>query len=522
MNRKNLILCLLVSLFLFGASNLLANNISVSNVTTTGQNTSSNYIYVKFDISWDNSWRDTINRDAAWVFIKYKTSDGVWHHATLNTSGHIAPTGSTIDASSDGMGAFIYRSATGSGTFSKTGVELRWNYGTDGVADNETVTVKVFAIEMVYVPTASYYLGDDNHSYGAFMEINGGSKVIINTSIVVILNGLGFVPTNGDDTQLGANGVGVDGDGGIDVNGDSTIDNANYPTGYKAFYCMKYEITQEQYVDFLNTLTYNQQAARTANAPSSTAGTGALVSGTPVNNNGIEITTAGTDSTTPAVYGCDFNDNNTFNESGDGQNIACNYISSSDGLAYADWAGLRPMTELEFEKACRGDQNRHYYEYAWGDTSINRTDFTLSSQGSADESISTGYSTSSGNANTTNQTVSGPLRVGLFAANILNSSRITAGATYYGIMEMSGNLEEKCVTIGTSTGRSFTGLHGNGELNYSGGFDVTNWVAGMMGRRGGSFATSTNNLRVSDRSYASKTSDSRISSYGFRCVRTAQ
>jgi hypothetical protein len=34
------------------------------------------------------------------------------------------------------------------------------------------------------------------------------------------------------------------------------------------------------------------------------------------------------------------------------------YFSSSDGvpraLRYLAWAGLRPMTELQFEKACRG------------------------------------------------------------------------------------------------------------------------------------------------------------------------
>ena len=30
------------------------------------------------------------------------------------------------------------------------------------------------------------------------------------------------------------------------------------------------------------------------------------------------------------------------------------YISWPDLLAYADWAALRPITELEYEKAARG------------------------------------------------------------------------------------------------------------------------------------------------------------------------
>ncbi|MCB9178869.1 MAG: hypothetical protein H6590_05555 [Flavobacteriales bacterium] len=39
---------------------------------------------------------------------------------------------------------------------------------------------------------------------------------------------------------------------------------ATYPNGYNAYYCGKYEISQQQYVDFLNTLTRPQQNARTA------------------------------------------------------------------------------------------------------------------------------------------------------------------------------------------------------------------------------------------------------------------
>ena len=37
---------------------------------------------------------------------------------------------------------------------------------------------------------------------------------------------------------------------------------------------------------------------------------------------------------------------------------------------YADWAAMRPMTELEFEKACRGTASEVANEYVWGSTSI--------------------------------------------------------------------------------------------------------------------------------------------------------
>ena len=56
----------------------------------------SDYTFVQFDISWDNSWRLTtapFNYDAVWVFVKYKMAGStVWNHATLNTSGHSVTT----------------------------------------------------------------------------------------------------------------------------------------------------------------------------------------------------------------------------------------------------------------------------------------------------------------------------------------------------------------------------------------------------------------------------------------------
>jgi hypothetical protein len=75
---------------------------------------------------------------------------------------------------------------------------------------------------------------------------------------------------------------------------------ANWPNGFNAFYCMKYEVSQQGYVDFLNTLTYTQQVTRTANAPKHRLRErGALISSI-TNRNGIDIQTPGVASTTPA------------------------------------------------------------------------------------------------------------------------------------------------------------------------------------------------------------------------------
>ena len=160
-------------LALMMATMLSANNINVTNVKLTGQNTTGQYSLVQFDISWENSWRTSSapnNWDAAWVFVKYKVSGGTWNHAMLNLTGHTAPSGSTITPASDGTGAFIYRDAIGTGAFSKTGVQLRWNYGANGVADNAVVDIQVFAIEMVYVPTGAFTVGSGGTEAGAFYK----------------------------------------------------------------------------------------------------------------------------------------------------------------------------------------------------------------------------------------------------------------------------------------------------------------------------------------------------------------
>ena len=131
---------------------LFANNIEVSNVSLTGQNTTTQTVLVQFDVSWENSWRISVgpsNWDAAWIFVKYRNSGGNWVHATLNYvngtaagDGHTQPGGSTINTSPDGKGVFIYRSTDGSGNVNFASVQLRWNYGANGVTDGQLVDVQ--------------------------------------------------------------------------------------------------------------------------------------------------------------------------------------------------------------------------------------------------------------------------------------------------------------------------------------------------------------------------------------------
>lgn len=581
---------------LFYSTLLIANNISVSNVTVTGQNTTAgannvaNFSLVQFNLSWENSWRvgdGPANWDAAWVFVKFRvgasnptftgvSSSGttvtvssttnlrvgmpvrvssgtgafaansvissitnttqfvvsatpttplsgasiecirIWEHARLNNTGHTAPSGSNIDVglrapdsafnatTNPAVGVFIYRNANGSGNNAFNNARLRWNYGANGVTDNMQVTVQVYAIEMVLVP------GSLNFNVGGGGGTNAFTSTTINTA-------------NATTAPSGTGSLG--GQAGGFPTGQTAPASANWPNGYNAFYCMKYEISQGQYRDFLNTLTYLQQTNRTTTAPNSAAGTGALES-TNGNRNGIDISTSGNASTLlSAVYGCNLDGDGTYNENVDGEWIACNFLTWLDGCAYMDWAGLRPMTELEFEKACRGEQAAVANEYAWGNATITSAN-NITNGGQADEVTNTAGANSV-SANQTN--VQGPLRVGAFAGAA--TTRAQAGATYYGMMEMSGNMWERAVTLGDATGRNYTGTHGDGSLSTNGHANSTAWPgiasgevigANGSGFRGGDWFSTFPSLRVSDRIAAFWVDTGRGGNYGFRGVRSYQ
>jgi uncharacterized protein (TIGR02145 family) len=471
-----------------------ANNITVSSVSLTARNKTADHVQVQFNLSWQNSFRVTTgpsNWDAAWVFIKYKVGvNGEWKHASISTTGgHSIPSGATA-SQGDTKGMYIYRDANGTGTLSLTGVQLRWNYGTDGVGDDSKIYVKVFAIEMVLVPQGDFQVGSGGQNTGEFRQANDVSSSGAATTFTITSTAPTFQGNN--SASSAANLSTRLGEGNNLSTGTTTATlGAGYPTGYAAFYCMKYEISQGQYRDFLNTLTYTQQVTRTANAPNSAVGTGALISSGTARN-GIEIKTAGTASTTPAVYGCDLSNNNTFDEAADGEWIACNYLSWEDIVAYLDWAALRPMTELEYEKACRGNLPPIVNEYAWGNASATSLSNLLNTSQTNEASNTSGANLVSNNV------LSGPVRGGIFATG--SSTRATAGSGYYGIMELSGNVWEQTVPVSNANARGFSNVMGDGTLATDGNADVSTWPASSdVGIRGGSFTSVGAPNYVSDR-----------------------
>jgi formylglycine-generating enzyme required for sulfatase activity len=503
--------CLLFS------SVVYANNISVTNATLTGQVAVSGYTMVQFDISWENSFRmssGTADWDAAWVFVKYKVSsnyggDGLWKQAWLSNTGYTAPAGSAIEfglkdptasfnaSSNPGMGAFVHRDADGIGTFTKTGVQLRWNYsqnyktGTTPIGDNDVIDIQVFAIEMVYVPQGSFYLGTGGTETNAFYTYPTTTNPYYVTSEDAIVQGTAVGNLYSPYTTTYNNGFSW-----------PTIP-AAFPKGWKAFYCMKYEISQQGYVDFLNTLTRTQQAARVGTSVSAgviTVTNRYVMSNTttPSQRNGIKCaaTISSTDSIT---FYCDLNNNNVKNEAADGQNIACNYINNFDFLAYLDWSGLRPMTELEYEKACRGTLTPVANEYAWGSTTI------LNSSGVTNSGLNNEVSSTAGANCNYAGTVGGQMRVGSFAQAA--TTREQAGASYWGIMDLSGNAMERVVPVSWGGFVTYTGTHGDGLVDASGNPNTSTWLYTptpsyyMISYRGGNCQDVANYSRVSDRYY---------------------
>jgi hypothetical protein len=188
----------------------------------------------------------------------------------------------------------------------------------------------------------------------------------------------------------------------------------------------------------------------------------------------------------PAVYGCDANGNNTYDESDDGEWVACNFLLWPDVAAYLDWSGLAPLSEIEYERICRGHTSAGanaavYNEFAWGNSTIYGSPYVLTNPNTASEKTSTNAG-SKGNANWSGTTPAspenGPVRNGEFATS--SSNRVSSGAAFFGVMEMTGNVSEYCITIGTVAGRSVRFVpNGNGTISANGNAQLSVGGAGF-------------------------------------------
>ncbi len=453
---------------------IFANNINLTNITKVDDN------HLSFDVSWDNSWNVSGFHDGAWIFIKYKNSSGLWKHLDITT----AISSEFNIYKQDNKGTIIYRNTTGIGTFNGT-VTVEF----DGISLGPFPDFKVFGIEMVYINQGAYYLGD-GLSDTRFYTYDG-----LNSST----NTPYYVQSNNSISTNDAFILSL----GADFS--NTIP-AAYPKGFNSFYIMKYEPTQEQIVEFLNTLTFAQQQTHTLTDLNAVDATNRFV----LKNlnyvylrNGIACD-ANASGPNPITFYCDANNNGVPNEINDGQNIACNLISNVTSISYLDWCAMRPITELEYEKICRGIDNYPLQgENANGSTQVVEITTRINS-GLASETFS--------NIGTNNVYIVGnyygPVRVG--SLSNASTTRLQSGAAFFGVLNLADNLTELVLYAGdTGNNNYFTeNTFGDGNLlidGYSDDFYI-NRPAVKVTQKGGAYyntAASTlynyDRLRVSDR-----------------------
>ncbi|MDR1153109.1 MAG: SUMF1/EgtB/PvdO family nonheme iron enzyme [Bacteroidales bacterium] len=563
---KKYLLCTALLLAVFSVK-VFPSGIQVLNTEVT-TNSDKKSAQVKFSLTWDHSWRlddGPKNWDAAWVFIKYRTLPGDnWNHAYISTTAasHKLPTNASLSLGNStavvgganttvSVGAFIFRKAAGNGAVSFTDIELNWDFTKNGLTGGEQVEVCVLATEMVYIPQGPYYLGDYT-SIGRFTRNRSSNSAALGGEAVIQIatanpthagyfsNYWSIYGSNSSAYTTARTGlvnncissvsapVPDDANAGNRVSGANnptpwtsfaSVINTNFPRGFSAFYCMKYEVTQGEYVQFLNKNLVSVKNAGTY-FNSGTAGRYAIVKKA---NTGTANTPAEYELSNPtAAY------------------LPCNYLGTKDITAWLIWAGLRPMTELEFEKVCRGTEAipgtaSLRPQYAWGSTNINNAagfaNKGMSNEGPSNATGNCAVATSAAVTAIGSATagLDGPMRAGGFATPV--SSREKAGGSFYGVMEMSGNLWERCISVGNDLGRLFQGSviagHGNGEIGPNANPDLPiggGWPAvtgAGLGFRGGSYLDIPDRARISDRYFINLVNITRHQSFGGRGVRTA-
>jgi formylglycine-generating enzyme required for sulfatase activity len=423
-----------------------------------------------------------------------------WRHLPLATdaAAHQPPSGVVIAPSPDGIGVFIYRDQAGRGPLELRGVRVRTSLPCSGQA----FKVWVGALEMERVPTSPFFAGDPLGPKGPTSCLYHAGSPDEHQSYPI--DSEDEIAVGGEAGQLTWNNSGQMG----------TLANvpAPFPKGHRAYYMLKHQVTQAEYTDFINHLNGNQITIRF-----------------PYGGQGEYRYAVYKTMSTPRVC--------TRSER------AANWMSWADARAYLWWAGLRPMTELEYEKAARGPVEPVSGEYAWGSTTLVQSVVIL-----GDESA---RPIVQGNCNIGNPMQlfqggdgsQGPVPDDAFRASRYQghaeaihrvpeseqtfTAREETGASYYGIMGLSGNLWEFVVSLGTDKGRSYVGEHGNGNLDAAAGPEGENsWPTPDnqgVGFRGGSWYTKVSSGRIADRCFGSGLTGyaERSHDTGVRGVRTA-
>jgi formylglycine-generating enzyme required for sulfatase activity len=322
---------------------------------------------------------------------------------------------------------------------------------------------------MVLVPAGPFEVGDDASGVlekGGFRGRGGGPLLVASEEPLTVGGASGLLHYEpGETPQYIGDGMGPV--------------PAAYPKGTRAFYVMKYELRQGEYARFLNALP---EAWREQHAP--------------------DLSEDVQEAATCSIVRSD-----------EGFVAAaplrpCNFVTWTDTAAWTDWMALRPMTELEFEKAARGPQRPMSGDFPWGNDSREGVERRvlpsrdLAAARPEDE------------------------------AALDDDTRVRLAASYYWVFDLSGSLWERVISAGHPAGRAFRGTHGDGQL-IEGRATNDDWPrqvdrdAPGIGYRGGAdyFSGEPNETNpfscVATRQYAAWSGAYRYKTYSARAVRTA-
>jgi formylglycine-generating enzyme required for sulfatase activity len=484
LKKTYVIIALFYILFL---SSLCANGVRVSDLSLIDAGR------LRLHLGWENAWHNDLNHDGVWLFVKYRRYKGQWQHLDLSSRAanfEVQNPDLALETVDDGKGIFVYPQKKG--FFSDINSDLVLSFSAE-LSHLGQYDFRVFAIEMVWIPEGGFWLGDGIGTQNALRK--GGAKALDS------LDTEPFWVASEAEISVGTAAHQLYGSPDDDWSPKGNIP-AAFPKGFASFWVMKHEITQIQYADFLNTLTFEQQKNRTRAAPDSPPATPAL---SPVPLDRAEaarstlVVAQSADARTlqPARYACDGNLNGIFNQAEDGKERACNWLNGGDLLAYLEWAALRPLTELEFEKIARGTDFPQKGEFPWQTVYI-INGYEVENEGSENETLrktstfdpNFSRSDSAGFANYNSgidfRQLAGVTRVGFGAAQnrseevdqeteneaIYFKRRLQAGASSYGVLELAGNVWEACVTL-QGAALLYTGSKGSGRLDANG--NATTW-----------------------------------------------
>ena len=428
----------------------------VNHLVITGVNlygaTSAGLVSVGFTVAENNVTTGTsagggAYNTADWVFVKFSTqagADGSWNHATL--TGGVVGAGATLTAATDNKGVFLDHTANSA--YWTAGTTVTWNFSADGV-DGKSAIVKVFAISMVRVPSGSYVYNAGNAGGSTFNNYGNNAQATVTGPGVALGTGLNNLPLNAP---------------------------VGWPNGYNSFYIGRYELTQGQYADFLNTIPSGSAATLYA----------------PTVGSGHNMTNSGTYPNKYAAVD---------------PNAAKNYLSYADAWSYFSWSGLRPPTEMEFEKAGRdisvGSDARMY---PWGNTAPDLITYTPPNETGTCIKRYLNYNNTAGCVKV--------LDVGRYMSGDVYRTPAETGASPWGIADLAGNVWEFYINSSWLS----VPLNGDGTLTLPASWPVPG--AATAGLRGGSWNSIATNARVSARGNAGWADTNRNNIIGARAART--